>query len=195
MASRGVRIVEHGGARKSKWRLAAALLLAAGALVALWRWRADEPPVTAQAEPAVAAAPVAPSPPTQPTQRTRRARRKSPPPTPSPATEPAPELNFTLPTPGSEPTGIALFPPPGTDPPKRGLVVPEGFELPEGYVRHYQATDDGQELPAILMFHPDFDWLDENGDPIEIPEDRVVPPELAPAGLPLERLELPAPKT
>ena len=39
------------------------------------------------------------------------------------------------------------------------------YELHEpGYVRHFHETDDGESLPAILMFHPDFEWLDENGD-------------------------------
>ena len=70
--------------------------------------------------------------------------------------------------------------------------MPDDFELPEGYVRHYQATDDGESLPAILMFHPDYEWLDENGDAIALPEDRIVPPELAPPGMPIEMLELPA---
>jgi hypothetical protein len=92
---------------------------------------------------------------------------------------------------GDQPTGIALFPPPGTDPIKRGIVVPEGFELPEGYVRHYQATDDGEPLPAILMFHPDYDFVDEHGAPLEIPADRIVPPEMAPAGLAIEMLDVP----
>jgi hypothetical protein len=94
-------------------------------------------------------------------------------------------------TEAEQPSGIALFPPPGTDPPKSGLIVPEGFALPPGYVRHYQATDDGQRLPAILMFHPDYEWVDENGEPVEVPEDGVVPLEMAPAGLPLEMLEVP----
>ena len=48
--------------------------------------------------------------------------------------------------------------------------MPEDFPLPEGYVRHYQATDDGEPLPAILMFHPDFEWLDENGNQIPLPD-------------------------
>jgi hypothetical protein len=89
--------------------------------------------------------------------------------------------------------GIAAFGRPGTDPPKPGIIVPDDFPLPEGYVRHYQTTDDGQPLPAILMFHPDYTFVDENGNPIEIPADRVVPPELAPPDLPIERLEVPAP--
>jgi hypothetical protein len=89
--------------------------------------------------------------------------------------------------------GIGAFEPPGTDPPKLGLVVPDDFELPEGYIRYFQTTDDGRSLPPILMFHPDYRFVDENGQPIALPTDRVVPPELAPPGLPLRRLELPPP--
>ena len=59
------------------------------------------------------------------------------------------------------PSGIGLFPPPGTDPIKVGIVVPDDFELPEGYLRHYQVTDDGQELEPILLFHPDYELLDD----------------------------------
>jgi len=90
-----------------------------------------------------------------------------------------------------ETEGIAVFPSPGTDPPKSGLVVPEDFELPEGYVRHYQATDDGKRLEAILMFSPDYEFLDEGGQPVALPDDGVVPPEMAPAGMPLRRLRVP----
>jgi hypothetical protein len=92
---------------------------------------------------------------------------------------------------GEEPSGIALFPPPGTDPIKSGIVVPEGFELPPGYVRHYQTTDDGKQLPAILMFHPDYQPVDEHGAAIPLPENRVVPPELAPPGLAHRMLDVP----
>ena len=88
-------------------------------------------------------------------------------------------------------TGIALFPPPGTKPILRGFVVPDNFEVPEGYVRHYQTTDRGQQLPPILMFHPDYQLVDENGQPIPMPKDRVVPPELLPPGMPTQRLEVP----
>jgi len=70
--------------------------------------------------------------------------------------------------------------------------VPEDFELPEGYVRHYQATDDGQRIEPILMFSPDYQFLDASRRPIAIPEDRVVPPELAPPGLPMRRIVIPA---
>lgn len=68
--------------------------------------------------------------------------------------------------------------------------MPEGFELPPGYVRHYQTTDDGRQLPAILMFHPDYEFVDERGAPVPLPEDRIVPPELAPPGLPIQMLEV-----
>jgi hypothetical protein len=92
---------------------------------------------------------------------------------------------------GDQPAGIALFPPPGTKPIKRGIGVPDDFELPEGYVRHFQASDDGRMLPAILMFHPDYQPVDANGRPVPVPEDRIVPPELAPAGLAIQMLEPP----
>jgi hypothetical protein len=90
-------------------------------------------------------------------------------------------------------TGIAAFEPPGTDPPKSGIIVPDDFPLPDGYVRHYQADDDGNQLPAILMFHPDFEFVDESGAAVALPEDRVVPAELAPSGLPIRTLDLPKP--
>jgi hypothetical protein len=90
-------------------------------------------------------------------------------------------------------TGLGAFQPPGTRPPLVGLAVPEGFELPPGYVRHYQATDDGQRIEPILMFSPDHPPLDATGRPIAIPADRVVPPELAPPGMPLRRIVVPAP--
>jgi hypothetical protein len=89
--------------------------------------------------------------------------------------------------------GLGAFSPPGTRPPLVGLAVPEDFALPEGYVRHYQATDDGQRIEPILMFAPDHEFFDADYRPIEIPKDRVVPPELAPPGLPIRRIVVPAP--
>ncbi len=90
-------------------------------------------------------------------------------------------------------TGLGAFSPPGTRPPLVGLAVPEDFSVPEGYVRHYQATDDGQRIEAILMFSPDYQFFDAAHRPIAIPPDRVVPPELAPQGLPIRRIVVPAP--
>ena len=79
--------------------------------------------------------------------------------------------------------GIAAFGIPGSHPPKSGILVPEEFQLPEGYVRHYQSTDDGEQLPAILMFHPDYEFVNEQGQVIPLPDDRIVPPDMAPPGL------------
>ena len=90
-------------------------------------------------------------------------------------------------------TGLGAFNPPGTKPPLIGLAVPEGFALPPGYVRHYQATDDGQRIEPILMFAPDYQATTPDGRPATMPADRVVPPELAPPGLPIRRIVVPAP--
>jgi hypothetical protein len=94
--------------------------------------------------------------------------------------------------PAAPKAGIDAFPKPGTKPVRVGLVVPDGFELPPGYVRHYQTLDDGTQLRPVLMFHPDFKPVDARGNPVEVPWDRIVPPELAPKGMPIEMLELPA---
>lgn len=91
-------------------------------------------------------------------------------------------------------TGIGAFNPPGTSPPLSGLAVPEGFALPPGYVRHYQATDAGERIEPILMFSPDFEFLDARGNPIPLPANRVVPPHLAPPGLPLRTVRIPPPR-
>lgn len=90
-------------------------------------------------------------------------------------------------------TGLAAFNPPGTRPNVVGLAVPEDFVLPEGYVRHHQATDDGQRVEAILMYAPDRVFFDTNHQPIAIPKDRVVPKELAPPGLPIRLIVIPPP--
>lgn len=87
--------------------------------------------------------------------------------------------------------GLGAFQPPGTRPPLVGLAVPEDFPLPEGYVRHYQATDDGQRIEPILMFSPDRPRLDAQGRPLLGREERVVPPALAPPGLPLRMIVIP----
>ena len=89
-------------------------------------------------------------------------------------------------------TGIGAFNPPGTSPPLVGLAVPPDFDLPDGYVRHHQVTDEGVALEPILMFSPDFALYDRHGRPLAMPADRVVPPELAPPGLPLRRIRVPA---
>lgn len=85
-------------------------------------------------------------------------------------------------------TGLGAFSPPGTRPPLVGIAVPEDYPLPPGYVRHYQATDDGQRIEPILMFSPD-----GAGAARQSAKDRVVPPELAPPGLPIRNIVIPAP--
>lgn len=88
-------------------------------------------------------------------------------------------------------TGLGAFNPPGTSPPLLGLAVPEGYKLPEGYVRHHQVTDEGVAIEPILMFAPDFTLYDRQGRPIQMPADRVVPPALAPPGMPLRQIRIP----
>ena len=87
--------------------------------------------------------------------------------------------------------GLGAFNPPGTSPPLQGLVVPDDFELPEGYVRHHQVTDEGEPIEPILMFSPDYEFYDESGNRVEIPPDRVVPPEQAPPGMPIVQVQIP----
>jgi hypothetical protein len=87
--------------------------------------------------------------------------------------------------------GIGAFNPPGTSPPLEGLAVPPDYELPDGYVRHFQSTDDGQSIDPILMYSPDYEFFDADGNPVPIPEDRVVPPEAAPPGFPIRPVVIP----
>lgn len=88
-------------------------------------------------------------------------------------------------------SGLGAFPPPGTSPLLRGLVVPADFPLPPGYVRHHQVTDDGRRIAPILMFSPDIDTIVVRGRRVPVPADRIVPPELAPPGMPLRWVTLP----
>ncbi|MGJ7901191.1 hypothetical protein [Lysobacter sp. 1R34A] len=88
-------------------------------------------------------------------------------------------------------TGLGAFNPPGTSPPLLGLAVPENYELPTGYVRHHQVTDEGVPIEPVLMFAPGFTLHDAQGRPIAMPADRVVPPELAPPGMPQRPIRIP----
>jgi len=84
--------------------------------------------------------------------------------------------------------GIAAFNPPGTDPIRSGIIVPDDYELPPGYARRHQTLDDGTDVPPILAFSPGYEFLDENGNPIPIPDDMIVPPDMAPPDLPVRIL-------
>ena len=192
----GVTIAPAPGGRKTLLLLAAAGAIAAIVLLSLFGpERGEQTPVVARTDVARAPAPNA-RPPAPSPMRVHPVRSRGPTPTPAPASTESPPAEPEAPDVAPDPNlpvGVGLFPPRGTDPPKIGIVVPEGFPLPEGYVRHYQVTDDGQPLPPILMFHPDYDWIDESGEHVEVSADGVVPPELAPPGMPIEMLELPEP--
>ena len=205
----GVRVSAGGGIRRDVWGLA---VIALGVVAGLMVLRSDDPPIVAPPPvpephaapaPTAAAKPVTPSNETVPTipttmPRTRagklralRALGVTPQRGPDGKRQlDAAEVIDALNRAGVH-EGIAAFPPPGTDPPKSGIIVPDDVVLPEGYVRHHQTTDDGQPLPPILMFHPDYTFTDENGTPIAIPADRIVPPDLVPPGIPVERLDVP----
>ena len=198
----GVRVIAKARtARRSALSLALAALVVIGAVVA-WRLLAPGSPERTAA--AVAAADPAPAQPGATTPR-RSAPRPAQEIDELPNSDPNDLANYFRPG-DPEPTGaeligalhdvgirtgIGAFNPPGTSPPLEGLAVPEDYELPEGYVRHHQSTDDGVAIEPILMFAPDFRLYDANGRPIAMPDSRVVPPELAPPGLPPRRVRIP----
>ena len=210
--SDGIRI-ETSGVRGRVWLLVAAMGLVVAALLLLARparhQRADDVATTPQSKPVAPASTAgrAGRPPDQPVRaavapdapKTQSGAAREPPPasdqTAEPSGERAPAEEASEQAPmfgtGAPGEGIAVFPPPGTKPIKSGILVPEDFELPPGYVRHYQATDDGQRVPAILMFHPDYHPVDEHGVPIPLPPDRIVPADMAPPGMPIEILQPP----
>lgn len=205
----GVRI-ETTGVRGSVWLLAGAIGLVCVALLLLVRLARHENPDPSVAAPPRKLAMTAPDsghiarPPDKPVRANVAVTEQVAPPPAAHEAAPAPTKESQAPTADAPPEeapmfagtgapgeGIAVFPPPGTKPIKRGILVPEDFELPPGFVRHYQATDDGQRVPAILMFHPDYHPVDEHGVPIPLPEDRVVPPDMAPPDMPVEMLQVP----
>lgn len=213
----GVRIEREPLAGRVLGAPGAMLALAAGAAVAalvLMRFAAggrpvegppapaSDLPMAAGADavvpaPAAAGAPPAPAPPAQAERGGHVQRRQRPAREESAPVDVALELHARDVIPAlvasGEKTGIAVFPLPGTDPLKSGVIVPEGFELPEGFVRHYQTDDEGRQLPPVLTVHPDYDLVNERGEVVALPDGRIVPPELAPAGMPIRMLEVPKP--
>jgi hypothetical protein len=197
--SAGVTMAPGSGRGKSVALLALAVSLACVALLVLFGRPTGQLPAPAARPPEPEGAPAAAGPAAERPAHAPAASEPTlaPEPEEAPAREPAPPAAAEEPGPEdapSVPSGIGLFPPPGTDPIKIGIVVPDDYELPEGYLRHHQVTDDGQELEPILLFHPDYELLDDAGRPIALPENRVVPPELAPPGLPIRMLEVPPPR-
>lgn len=169
------------------WLIGGATLLT-GVCLVFCAWFLARPMTVEDLPPVVVAPPPAPTP-APPVPTRAPVRPATPVAAPPPVEEPTP-MPVDDPPPPEGKSGTALYQR-GTKPLKRGLVVPEGFELPPGYMRHYQATDNGQPVAAILMFHPDYTPKDASGQPIPIPENRVVPEELAPPGMPRQMLELP----
>lgn len=90
-------------------------------------------------------------------------------------------------------SGLGAFSPPGTRPPLIGVAVSDDFELPPGYVRHHQVTDDGQRIEPILMYAPDHPLMTAGGQTALLAQDRVVPPDRLPAGLPVRMVVVPPP--
>ena len=211
--SDGVKIIESSGVRTGVWLLVLAMSLIGAAIFLAARPRTqsslDESPRRADRNPEAQRVEAAPALPPevrrvdthvasgavgladQSAQRGDEKPAETVPGDAAPARAEEPRDQAPADDGANEATGMALFPPPGTKPIKRGIVVPEDFELPPGFVRHYQATDDGQRLRAILMFHPDYKPVDEHGVPIPLPDDRVVPADMAPPGLPIEMLAVP----
>ena len=204
----GVRVVPkpRGARRVRPWAVLAVVAAVAGGAFVLALAPGPEPEVSGARVAAGAAVPAStgglPGPSARPDPTVGRPA-PSPAPAPEPATMPRndPDDLAAYFEPGDpEPsgaevitalqeagvrTGLGAFNPPGTSPPLEGLAVPANFKLSPGYVRHHQVTDDGVPIEPILMFSPDFTLHDANGRRIAIPANRVVPPELAPPGLPL----------
>lgn len=166
--------------KHSWWPLAAVLIVLIGLVVGvrmLLAWSPEPTPRAAPAQGTAAPAPEMVPPPAGEAQG-------------EPATRPLRPATVVPEPAQDEPplVGVHVFPPPGTRPLVAGIIVPEDFELPPGYVRHSQTTDAGERLPDVLMFHPRRPPVDAEGNPIPVPADRVVPPELAPEGLPIQIL-------
>jgi hypothetical protein len=181
----------RGGPSWYLWLGAAALLALAGA--GLWLWRGGRSPTPAGSSRSVVTAPASGRPGAPGRKGSSPAPGQPAKPTSEPSADIDDEDDTGSPPAGEEPGrgGIYAFPAPGTKRIKVGVIVPEGFELPPGYVRHYQATDRGEMLPAILMYNPREPPVDARGRPVDIPEDHIVPADRAPPGLPIEMLRVP----
>lgn len=191
--SDGVTRIQRKGTSSGMWIVGLGLGFTVVCLL-LSAWLVSSPapvPATPEADPVrLAQGTPAPSPtPSRPAPKaTPRPQNVPAQPSSEPALQEEPVPQDAAPAGPAE--GINLYRQ-GTSPLKQGIIVPEDFELPQGYVRHYQSTDNGEGIKPILMFHPDYKPVDSKGVPVELPANRVVPPELAPAGMPIEILELP----
>jgi hypothetical protein len=184
-----VRVTPRRGPRLA---LVAGVLLGA---LALWLWwpAPEGPAQPEERKPAGAA-----EPPDAPAQQQRQQPsfvNPSPPRAPAPPPPTAPPAT----PPKAEPeeqghSAFDLFPEQKRRPHLLGYVVPEGFPLPEGYIRHYQTAhypEGLKQLPPILMYDFGYQPRDRQGNPLPLPEDRVVPLDQLPPGMPAVKLEVP----
>lgn len=197
----GVVWIEEPGRPRLRAALGV-LLVAALGLLGFWFLRPPheqappEPPPAERAPETPRSSASRPPPPARdPMERAmHQALEQHPLPPPEEEAEPPPgsqqEITVEQLPPGDG-TGIHAFPRPGTKPLRGGIIVPDGYTLPPGYLRHYQTTDDGEQLPPILTFHPDYHPVGADGQPLAIPPDRIVPRELAPFGMPVRWLDPP----
>lgn len=203
----GVRVIRKSAAPRGRWLpWGVAVLVVAGAAIAWWRLAPEQrksPPAAItvagvdDGAGSNAAAPAGASAPAGPVSKFQAMSGKDPedlasyfkPGDPEPT---GAELIEALQHAGVR-TGIGAFNPPGTSPPLVGLAVPDGLQLPAGYARHHQVTDQGVPIEPILVFSPGFILHDAQGKPVLMPANGVVPPDLAPPGMPLRRVRIPAP--
>lgn len=196
----GVRVFRDPGARSNLWRsglvLAGLVIVVVSSLVL--RGPAPEPEPHREAPPGAVAEAT-----TEPSRPLVRRDEKSRPPSPSPPGPDATQSAATQSAPAQAeaqplPRGSNLFPDQKRRPYLIGNVVPDGFVLPPGYIRHYQTAhfpDGLKQLPPILMYDFGFQPLDGEGRPLPVPEDRVVPVDRLPPGIPLQKLEIPSSET
>jgi hypothetical protein len=186
-------VVRRGGPVRPTVLAAAAVVFAV--LLGVAGWIALQPGEARSAVPVESRHPPEPAGPAPalPPDPLQRAMLKALPPAPSAqqgyGEEDAPfepQEIFVNQLPPGDGTGLDAFPRPGEKPIQRGLIVPDGYNLPPGFVRHHQTTDEGEQLPPILKFHPDH-------LPPGAPDDQVVPPDLAPGDMPQTWLEPPPP--
>ena len=194
----GVVWIESPDRPRLRLLFGVALVAAMGA-IGFWlsKPKPQPPPQPVAVEPPreVKPAPPAATPQPAPREPIERARRQvlEEHPLP-PAEEPAPREVLVEQLPQGDGTDIDAYPRPGTKLLRAGIIVPDGYALPPGYLRHYQTTDDGEQLPPILMFHADVKPLGPDGQPVALPEDLVVPRGMAPPGMPVQWFEPPPPR-
>lgn len=186
----GIRVQPLPAKGRRRWLAGGALLVLALAFfllrdpapVEVERREPERPPPAEAHAKRAAAWPAAPA-------RTPQQAPREPP----PREEPRPALPAADPE-EHAPSAFDLFPDRKRRPYLMGNVVPDDFTLPPGYVRHFQTAhypDGLRQLPPILLYDFGYQPLDADGRPLPVPEDRVVPPDRLPPGMPIKKLVIP----